>query len=607
MQTQVPPPPGTRPRLLWASALAGVAATALAAWQGGARAWLCDDAFVSFRYARNLVDGVGLVYNAGERVEGMTNLAWTVALAGALATGLSAEQASIALGLLAHAAVTAALAWWSWAALRRRGAQATWPDAIPVAALAWAAMRDSAIWATSGLETAACAATMTWGLLRTATEGCRSPRGLVLTGLVFALGATLRPDGVLAFGVAAAWLLVGAGGRPWVPARSARALLALGAGFAPPWLLTLAFRWGYYGSLVPNTWYAKSAHLPWWDQGLAYLELFLRTYPVLLLGPLGLAAVLLAGTRRGETAALAGRHPRGTPLLLLAATLVYGTYVTRVGGDFMFARVLMPVVPLLLIGLEDALAAVPARLAPVRPLLVAAVAASLYTASPPVDGGQWARGVADEWRYYDAAAVHRAEVRAQDLRHFLGGLQPRYVILASELREVYLAGLPVVIDAQTGLTDAVIARQPTPEPRGRIGHEKVADLGYLVGRRKAHLTCADFAVPVLGLDAVLPLVAVRMGSLSCHLLHWDPAFVAALRARGVAVADVPAEIDRVIAQLDQQPDGVVAEQYRRLRWFYFDHLDDPAREGPFRERLGLAFPVPPAERASWEGEAGAAR
>ena len=34
------------------------------------RAWLCDDAFISFRYADNLVAGDGLVFNAGERVEG---------------------------------------------------------------------------------------------------------------------------------------------------------------------------------------------------------------------------------------------------------------------------------------------------------------------------------------------------------------------------------------------------------------------------------------------------------------------------------------------------------------------------------------------------------
>ena len=37
-------------------------------------AWVCDDAFISYRYARNLANGVGLVYNAGERVEAVTTI-----------------------------------------------------------------------------------------------------------------------------------------------------------------------------------------------------------------------------------------------------------------------------------------------------------------------------------------------------------------------------------------------------------------------------------------------------------------------------------------------------------------------------------------------------
>ena len=41
-------------------------------------AWTCDDAFISYRYALNLVEGKGLVFNAGERVEGYSNFLWTL-------------------------------------------------------------------------------------------------------------------------------------------------------------------------------------------------------------------------------------------------------------------------------------------------------------------------------------------------------------------------------------------------------------------------------------------------------------------------------------------------------------------------------------------------
>jgi len=49
--------------------------------------WIQDDAYISFRYARNLVEGNGLVFNAGERVEGYTNFLWTVMSAAPLAAG----------------------------------------------------------------------------------------------------------------------------------------------------------------------------------------------------------------------------------------------------------------------------------------------------------------------------------------------------------------------------------------------------------------------------------------------------------------------------------------------------------------------------------------
>ena len=45
------------------------------------RNWTPDDAFISFEYARNLAEGNGLVFNDGERVEGFSNLLWTLLLA----------------------------------------------------------------------------------------------------------------------------------------------------------------------------------------------------------------------------------------------------------------------------------------------------------------------------------------------------------------------------------------------------------------------------------------------------------------------------------------------------------------------------------------------
>jgi hypothetical protein len=72
-----------------------------------------DDAFISFRYARNSADGLGPVWNAGERVDGYTNFLWTAILALTAKLGLplpttaSWGGVAAALGVLA---VTALLA-----------------------------------------------------------------------------------------------------------------------------------------------------------------------------------------------------------------------------------------------------------------------------------------------------------------------------------------------------------------------------------------------------------------------------------------------------------------------------------------------------------------
>ena len=69
--------------------------------------WLADDAMISMRYARNLAEGLGLVWNAGERVEGYTNLLWTLFMALVHLTPLPDSKTSLVV-LLANVGIAAA-------------------------------------------------------------------------------------------------------------------------------------------------------------------------------------------------------------------------------------------------------------------------------------------------------------------------------------------------------------------------------------------------------------------------------------------------------------------------------------------------------------------
>ena len=98
--------------------------------------WSCDDAFISFRYARQLVDGNGLVFNPGERVEGYTNPAWTLWIAAGLALGVPALTWAHAGSITAFAGLIVALV------LLTRRVRST-PARIPIAALVMAAHPDA--------------------------------------------------------------------------------------------------------------------------------------------------------------------------------------------------------------------------------------------------------------------------------------------------------------------------------------------------------------------------------------------------------------------------------------------------------------------------------
>ena len=168
---------------LWLAGLAGllVLALARAAWL----AWVCDDAFLSLRYAQNLVAGAGLVFNPGEWVEGYTNFLWTFLLGvwGKLGgdiplAGLFGNLACFVLALIA-----------SQAAVRRAAPAAV---LVPFAAIALAASRPFYTFASSGLETmpaALCIAVALWA--------STLKRGAFWAGLAMTVGCLTRPDQVL--------------------------------------------------------------------------------------------------------------------------------------------------------------------------------------------------------------------------------------------------------------------------------------------------------------------------------------------------------------------------------------------------------------------------
>lgn len=291
-----------------------------------------DDAWISFRVARNLVEHGVLSFDPTQApVEGMTNLLWTLLIAGWMGlagTGDPIVMARIA-GMVALLA-TVALVWLLAAHLARTLGESG-ALAGGVAALLVAANGNLAYYAMSGMETALWALLFTLGLVavQAALDGDRGWRWAG-AGLVLGLLAMTRPEGVLVGG-----LVLGAAALAR-PRRCWPALLVFGLLVGGMEL----FRWLYYGALVPNTFHAKP---PDAGAGWSYLQRY-------LLSGIGLLAPLAAlpALRRSRRARLLG-----VLILVLLAGVAWS------GGDWMpgFRRCVLPSVGLaLLAGLGAGLA-----------------------------------------------------------------------------------------------------------------------------------------------------------------------------------------------------------------------------------------------------------
>jgi hypothetical protein len=404
-----------------------------AGWRAAGRAWLCDDAFITFRYAENLAEGRGLVYNAGERVEGYTNLLWTLYVAGMIRAGFRPETAALAGGIACWLALAGVLAAWSWRRAR--------PGFFPLAAAAVLLMDDWQTWATGGLETSLFALLATAGMLSTGA----------LAGTLLALAVATRPDGVVFAAVAVASCA-------W---RDRRHLTALIGPLALAAVGLIAFKLGYYGELFPTAFHSKSALRPYWGQGLLYVALFLwKNWAIAL----GLVALAVSGRWRGHAA-------------LLAAGALFAAYVVHSGGDFMFARRLLPALPVFFIIMETALDDVRARDA------VCAVALAALCVPYPIFAGRDDRiaGIANEPAFYPPEIVGLRKAQGEAAAAAFAGVPVRALFEGGMCMFGYYSRLPYLAEA-TGLTQYSLAKRPLVT-RGHVGHEKGPDDRWLSENR----------------------------------------------------------------------------------------------------------------------------
>jgi len=268
-----------------------------------------DDAFIFYRYAQNLAAGQGLVFNAGERVEGFTSVLWTLLIAAGAALGANIVSFAHWLGVASGALLL-------WLTYEYAAFELVREERMVAALAPWLLVMSKpfAVWSTSGLETPLFAATALAALIALG----RARYGLAVLASVLAV--LTRPEGVLIGAVVLGFVLL----RRDVVRRQKVLLVAA---YAACLAGLTAFRLRYFGVPLPNTFYAKvGGTMSWWVH--YYLLVYLVHTLLPTLWP----------------SAYAAKKPYFWPGLAWFCVIV--VYVAAVGGDaFGNSRFFLPTLP----------------------------------------------------------------------------------------------------------------------------------------------------------------------------------------------------------------------------------------------------------------------
>ncbi|KPK74668.1 MAG: hypothetical protein AMJ89_05645 [candidate division Zixibacteria bacterium SM23_73] len=285
-----------------------------------------DDAFISYRYVKNFINGHGLVFNPGERVEGYTNFLWVMILSIFAQLGLDMIIVSKILGVAAGATTLFLIYQISLNFFGKK--EWFFPLFAP---LLLASNSAFAYWSISGLESVFFAMTVLLSVYFYFTH----QRLMIISS---ALSTLIRPEGVLVFGILILhkfFFSAAKGGGSFGKRDNLNKCLSYILGFVLLLLPFLIFKLFYYGDLLPNPFYAKTGFsLEYLKTGMAYFWLFLKHYG--LWGTLYLIPILFY------------RDLEAKGKLILLMVYIYTLYIIIIGGDVLKAhRFFLPVLPFL--------------------------------------------------------------------------------------------------------------------------------------------------------------------------------------------------------------------------------------------------------------------
>ena len=445
---------------------------------------LSDDALISMRYADNLAQGLGLVWNRGERVEGYSNLLWTLWMSVLHLLPVPKSKLPLLLGVSACGLVS-----WAMFSLRttmRRVLESE--DGPPnrrvavlesVPALLLVTSMPLLSWTFSGLELPLLVL-LTTLLLDQYVQWIQARDSGALRRIAWRIGGGLGlgllvRDDYVTVCVATFVALALATWRRGGPAGeyASLGLIAL----VPLMVKTghLVIRHEYYGFVVPNTYAQKVAGWPLPERWRAGADYVAKTGSRLLVFMLPIV-VYLWKRRRSRVTGI-----EAVCVYALVVATVLGAYAAHVGGDALGkGRLFLTAYPALFCATVLASYALGRRSR--RPeAVVVALLTMLFLLSGD-HARAWGSGI----------VVHDQSNAAWNIvvARYLAGSHPR-----ARVGVFWAGGVPYYSGLEAidllGLNDRVIASGPYRGTKRAPGHGKY-DYEYVFGQRRPDVIVGPF-------------------------------------------------------------------------------------------------------------------
>ncbi len=288
-----------------------------------------DDAFITLRYARNFLNGTGIVWNPQEYVEGYTNFFFLMLVTLFGAIGIDLALASQIVNFLAFFALVAFISFFLPFCKKEEDRQRS---LLPIPFFIFTITSfPMIVWTLGGLEGPLFAFLCTVGIWLSceADANGSSNKYLVVSGLLLAFACLTRLDGLIYVGLTFIYLF-------WRKQSQRTSSILY---FLLPLLCILIphFLWrlSYYGALLPNTFYAKATGFDLMRvcEGLKYFFSYLISPPFVLL----LLCIVIPYS-------IYRRFFDKKMMYILSTIVLYTAYIICLGGDHMPSfRLFLPV------------------------------------------------------------------------------------------------------------------------------------------------------------------------------------------------------------------------------------------------------------------------